>query len=93
MVGLAVGIIRFVLQYLAFPQPSPCGAEEVNKVPDIVGKVHYLHFGCILFLVSFIVVIVVSLLTKPINPRKVGFLFQTCITLIRECFLFLAETF
>ncbi|XP_067934509.1 sodium/glucose cotransporter 4-like [Watersipora subatra] len=70
MTGFVVGLIRFLLQYAVYPQPPPCGSDEENKVPDIVHKVHYLHFGCILFVITFIVTIVVSLLTKPINPRK-----------------------
>lgn len=71
MVGLVTGCIRFILEYFVYGRPPPCGSDEENKIPDIIGKVHYLHFGCILFLITVIVVIVISLLTKPINPRKV----------------------
>lgn len=72
MVGLVTGLIRFVLEFAVYGQPPACGSGEVDTAPDIIRKVHYLHFGCILFVVSFVVTIVVSLLTKPIDPRKVS---------------------
>ncbi|XP_042236442.1 sodium/glucose cotransporter 2-like [Homarus americanus] len=50
-----------------------CGSEDQDKRPEwikiIVGNVHYLHFGCILFLIVLVITIVVSYLTEPI-PKK-----------------------
>ena len=75
MVGLVTGAIRFILEFAVYGQPPPCGSDKVDMTPDIIRKVHYLHFGCILFVISALVTIVVSLLTKPIDPRKVILLF------------------
>lgn len=47
------------------PDPRP----EIIKL--IVGNVHYLHFGCILFLITIAVTVVVSLLTQPIDKDYV----------------------
>ena len=69
MVGLVVGIIRFAWEY-AYTVP-PCGESEKDNRPPIIADVHYLHFGCILFLLCVIVTIVVSLLTKPIDDKHV----------------------
>jgi len=38
----------------------------------IITKVHYLHFGCILFVIVCIVTTVISLLTKPIDEKHVS---------------------
>ncbi|XP_053640238.1 sodium/glucose cotransporter 1 isoform X2 [Cherax quadricarinatus] len=71
IVGLIIGLTRFVLEY-AFVVPG-CGDEDQDKRPEwikiIVGNVHYLHFGCILFLIVLAVTVAVSLLTEPI-PEK-----------------------
>ncbi|XP_053375170.1 sodium/glucose cotransporter 4-like [Mercenaria mercenaria] len=67
MVGLVVGVVRFAWEY-AYTVP-PCGESENDHRPPIIADVHYLHFGCILFLLCIIVTIVVSLLTKPIEDK------------------------
>lgn len=72
MVGLAVGLTRFILEFAVYGKPPPCGSDKEYYIPDIIGKVHYLHFGCILFATSFLAIIVISILTKPINPAKVA---------------------
>lgn len=69
MVGLAVGMIRFIWEFSYGPAP-PCG-EEDNRSP-IITKVHYLHFGIILFVIVAVVTIVISLLTKPIDEKHVS---------------------
>ncbi|KAF6019352.1 SLC5A9 [Bugula neritina] len=66
MVGLAVGLVRFVWEFSYGPAP-PCG--ETDTRPAIITKVHYLHFGCILFAIVCIVTISISLLTKPIHEK------------------------
>ncbi|XP_067672918.1 sodium/glucose cotransporter 4-like [Haliotis asinina] len=65
MVGLVTGLIRFAWEYSY--APTPCGVTSDNPMPDILSKVHYLHFGCILFLITVIVTTIISLLTKPID--------------------------
>ncbi|KAK8736713.1 hypothetical protein OTU49_004611, partial [Cherax quadricarinatus] len=61
----------FLLEY-TFIAPR-CGDEDQDKRPEwvkiIVGKVHYLHFRCILFLIVLAVTVAVSFLTEPI-PKK-----------------------
>ncbi|GFY70040.1 hypothetical protein TNIN_495471 [Trichonephila inaurata madagascariensis] len=64
MVGLAVGLIRFIWEF-SYTVPS-CASQLPDPRPDIISKVHYLHFGIILFLISCIVTIVVSYATQPI---------------------------
>ncbi|XP_045626138.1 sodium/glucose cotransporter 4 [Procambarus clarkii] len=70
-VGLAIGIVRFAMEF-AFTVPG-CGDENQDLRPEwikvIVGNVHYLHFGCILFLIVLVVTVAVSYLTEPI-PKK-----------------------
>lgn len=52
------------------PDPRP---EIIKK---IVGNVHYLHFGCILFLISLVTAVLVSLITEPIDEKYVWNLFN-----------------
>lgn len=57
----------FILYYLkGLPDPRP---EIIKK---IVGNIHYLHFGCILFLITLITTILVSLVTEPIDKNYVS---------------------
>lgn len=70
MVGLVVGLIRFGLEFgYAIP---PCGSGE-EKPPqwwyNIIFNIHYLHFGILLWGITGIVTICVTLLTDPI-PEK-----------------------
>lgn len=75
MVGLVVGLIRFGLEF-GYSIP-PCGAKDENGqflmdprpeiIKRIVGDIHYLHFGCILFVITLVVTVVVTILTEPIE--------------------------
>ncbi|KAK4293913.1 hypothetical protein Pmani_033422 [Petrolisthes manimaculis] len=71
IIGLGIGLIRFVMEF-AYVVPV-CGDESEDNRPEIikvlVGNVHYLHFGCILLVITLLVTVVVSLLTQPI-PSK-----------------------
>ncbi|KAB7501661.1 hypothetical protein Anas_08551 [Armadillidium nasatum] len=71
MIGLIIGIIRFIMEF-SYVIP-PCGSGKPDPRPEfiklIVGNVHYLHFGILLFFVTLIVSVSVSLLTEPI-PEK-----------------------
>ncbi|XP_066983881.1 sodium/mannose cotransporter SLC5A10-like isoform X1 [Macrobrachium rosenbergii] len=68
MVGLAIGMLRFIVQF-SYVVP-PCGSGLPDPRPDfvkaVVGNVHFLHFSCFLFLISAGVTIGVSLVTPPI---------------------------
>ncbi|XP_076336379.1 sodium/mannose cotransporter SLC5A10-like isoform X3 [Tachypleus tridentatus] len=61
MVGLVVGLIRFIWEF------SYSGQSELQ--PAIIAKVHYLHFGCILFIISSAVTIIISVFTEPIDMK------------------------
>ncbi len=67
MVGFVVGMTRFVLEF-SYPLP-PCGSGD-EQPPDwwqkIVGDIHYLHFGLLLWGITGVVCVAVSLATKPI---------------------------
>ena len=40
-------------------------------IKRIVGDIHYLHFGCILFVITLVVTVVVTILTEPIEKDYV----------------------
>uniref|UniRef100_A0A8D0Z617 Sodium/glucose cotransporter 1 n=1 Tax=Sus scrofa TaxID=9823 RepID=A0A8D0Z617_PIG len=58
MIGLARMITEFAYGTGSCVEPSNC--------PTIICGVHYLYFAIILFVISIIIVLVVSLFTKPI---------------------------
>ena len=47
------------------PDPRP----EIIK--RLVGDIHYLHFGCMLFIITLVVTVVVSLITEPMDKDYV----------------------
>merc|ERR1719153_994134 len=67
MVGLLVGLTRFFLEFY-YTVPA-CGDFEAPQPPEwwfmVVDKIHYLHFGLLLWGISGIVTIGVSLATPP----------------------------
>ena len=70
MVGLVVGMIRFIWEFSYGPAP-PCGEDDTRSA--LISKVHYLHFGILLFVIVVVVTIVISLFTKPIDNKYVSF--------------------
>nr|XP_056715172.1 sodium/glucose cotransporter 1 [Euleptes europaea] len=74
VVGLLIGLSRMIAEFAygtgTCVAPSAC--------PDIICKVHYLYFAMILFVISFILILTVSLLTKPIDEVH---LYRLCWTL------------
>lgn len=68
MIGLAVGLIRFAWEF-SYAVPS-CGSAVQDPRPDIIANMHYLHFGVLLFFISVIATITISLLTPPIDDKK-----------------------
>lgn len=67
MTGLVVGLIRMVLEF-TYVTPS-CG--QVDQRPALVAEVHYLYFALILFALTCLVVVAVSLATVPISEEHV----------------------
>ncbi|KAI4876344.1 hypothetical protein NFI96_017809, partial [Prochilodus magdalenae] len=71
LIGLAIGLSRMISEFVygtgSCVQPSNC--------PTIICGVHYLYFGIILFVVSCILVLGISLMTKPIDEKH---LYRLC---------------
>ena len=65
IVGLFVGLFRMINEF-AMPGPR-CG--EADYRPLFILRIHYLYFALILTLITSIVIMVVSLLTPPLDPR------------------------
>ncbi|XP_069120614.1 sodium/mannose cotransporter SLC5A10-like [Argopecten irradians] len=61
LISHAVGVVRLVIEFI-YPIP-PCGTPETR--PAFLYKVHFMNFGAILIFFSGIVIILLSLLTKP----------------------------
>ena len=71
MVGLVVGSIRMILDF-SFPPPL-CGKEETR--PEGVIKLldmHYLYFGILLFVITILAAVIVSLCTAPLSNKYVS---------------------
>ncbi|KAM4896060.1 sodium/glucose cotransporter 4-like [Sylvia borin] len=66
MIGLAVGVVRMVMD-LVYTVPS-CGEED--RRPAVLKDVHYLYFALILCALTAIVTVVISLCTPPIPEEK-----------------------
>jgi len=52
-----------------YPEPG-CG--EVDDRPLIVSRIHYMYFALLLFALTGITVIIISLASKRPGPSKVG---------------------
>uniref|UniRef100_A0AAX7TYL5 Sodium/glucose cotransporter 1 n=1 Tax=Astatotilapia calliptera TaxID=8154 RepID=A0AAX7TYL5_ASTCA len=67
IIGLCMGLSRMITEFIygtgSCAIPSNC--------PTIICGVHYLYFGLILFVISGIVMLAVSLMTKPIDDKHV----------------------
>ncbi|XP_069590656.1 sodium/myo-inositol cotransporter 2 isoform X1 [Ranitomeya imitator] len=67
-IGLVVGIIRMALDFVyAAPQ-----CDQPDTRPAVVKYIHYLYFSMILALLTLIVVVFVSLMTKPPTKEMVS---------------------
>uniref|UniRef100_H0XY46 Sodium/glucose cotransporter 2 n=1 Tax=Otolemur garnettii TaxID=30611 RepID=H0XY46_OTOGA len=63
--GITIGFIRLVAELVY----SPWSCMEKNKCPAVICGLHYLHFAMVLFLISLVSMLGISLLTAPI-PEK-----------------------
>ena len=72
MIGFALGILRFVLEFGFFI--PPCGSsipdERPTFIKHFVDDVHYLHYGALLFFATGALTIIISLMTEPISKDK-----------------------
>ncbi|CAM2718937.1 unnamed protein product [Rotaria socialis] len=67
--GLVIGLIRFVWEY-SYSVP-PCVLSHTDQRPDAI-KFHYLYFAILLFVLTCLITITVSLLTRPIPDQCVS---------------------
>ena len=79
MCGLVVGLIRMGLDF-GYGSPN-CGEEDTR--PAILSKVHFLHFTIILFFLSMFVMVVVSLMTDPVDEKHVSLYLYTVKPVLR----------
>ncbi|KAM6976349.1 sodium/glucose cotransporter 1 [Tautogolabrus adspersus] len=70
-IGLVIGLSRMIAEFAygtgSCVNPSNC--------PTIICGVHYLYFAIILFVISCIIILAVSLMTKPIDDKH---LYRLC---------------
>ncbi|XP_002731879.2 sodium/myo-inositol cotransporter-like, partial [Saccoglossus kowalevskii] len=67
MVALVAGLTRLILTFI-YRAPGQCGEEDTR--PSILADVQYMYFAILLFWLTTIVAIVVSLATPPLKPDK-----------------------
>lgn len=68
IIGFVMGLIRMIAEFVY--GTGSCLA--ASNCPQIICGVHYLYFALILFFVSILVVLAISLLTKPIPDVHVS---------------------
>ncbi|KAL1777084.1 sodium/glucose cotransporter 4 isoform X1 [Sigmodon hispidus] len=68
MFGLAVGIVRMILEF-SYSAPA-CG--EVDGRPAVLKDVHYLYFALLLCGLTAIVIVIISFCTEPIPDEKLA---------------------
>uniref|UniRef100_A0A8C6ZUI6 Solute carrier family 5 member 9 n=1 Tax=Nothoprocta perdicaria TaxID=30464 RepID=A0A8C6ZUI6_NOTPE len=68
MVGLAIGLIRMIMEFI-YSTPS-CGEED--RRPAVLKDLHYLYFALILCILTAIVIVLISLCTPPIPEEKLA---------------------
>ncbi|XP_061656708.1 sodium/glucose cotransporter 1 [Syngnathoides biaculeatus] len=71
IIGLLIGLSRMIAEF-AYGTGS---CVEPSNCPTIICGVHYLYFAIILFVISCIVILGVSLVTKPIDDKH---LYRLC---------------
>ncbi|XP_076196362.1 sodium/glucose cotransporter 4 isoform X3 [Aptenodytes patagonicus] len=68
IVGLAVGLVRMIIEFI-YSAPS-CGEED--RRPAVLKDLHYLYFALILCVLTVIVIVLISLCTPPIPEEKLA---------------------
>ena len=72
VIGFIVGIVRIIIDF-SFKAPV-CG--EPDTQPSILRNVHYFYFALVLFLITGILCVVITLLTEPPEEELVSLRFQ-----------------
>nr|XP_022324970.1 sodium/myo-inositol cotransporter 2-like isoform X2 [Crassostrea virginica] len=67
VIGMVIGLVRFIVEY-SYTVPN-CVENLPDPRPSIVKDFHYLYFSSFLFLMTGLVAVGVSLMTKPIDKR------------------------
>ena len=81
MGGMCLGCVRLILEMI-YREPH-CGEPDLR--PVYISRVHYMYMAVILFAVSAVLVVVVSLLTEPPTKAMVRASFACLITRNRIC--------
>lgn len=68
-IGLAIGLTRMISEF-AYGTGS---CVTPTKCPEIICGVHYLYFSIILFCISCLLIVSISLMTKPIDDKHVSY--------------------
>ncbi|NXA48362.1 SC5A9 protein, partial [Nothocercus julius] len=68
MAGLAIGLIRMIMEFI-YSTPS-CGEED--RRPAVLKDLHYLYFALILCVLTAIVIVLISLCTPPVPEEKLA---------------------
>ncbi|XP_059137377.1 sodium/glucose cotransporter 1-like isoform X2 [Peromyscus eremicus] len=63
--GTTIGVFRLLAEF--FYGPSTC--EGGRKCPKFICGLHYLYFGFLLFLITILIILAISLATKPIKDE------------------------
>ncbi|CAJ1070786.1 sodium/glucose cotransporter 1 isoform X4 [Xyrichtys novacula] len=71
LIGLGIGLSRMIAEFIY----GTGSCSEPSECPTIICGVHYLYFSIILFTVSCIIILGISLLTKPIDDKH---LYRLC---------------
>ncbi|EHB08999.1 Sodium/glucose cotransporter 4 [Heterocephalus glaber] len=66
LLGLGVGLLHMILEF-SYPGPA-CG--EVDRRPAVLKDFHYLYFALLLFGLTAIIIVAISLCTTPIPEEE-----------------------
>ena len=81
MGGMCLGCVRLILE-MVYKEPR-CGEPDLR--PVYISKLHYMYVAVALFVVSALIVVVLSLLTDPPTQQMVRtlFVYQVIIVIVR----------
>ena len=78
IIGFLIGVSRMITEF-AYGTGS---CMEPSNCPTIICGVHYLYFAIILFVITIVVILAVSLFTKPIADVHVSIRVGGCPALV-----------
>ena len=68
MAGFVVGVIRMIMDFVY--QAPGCG--ETDTRPGVLKNFHYMYFALLIFILTGVVCIIVSLCTEPPDDQYVS---------------------